>query len=279
MSFGPHPWQQTHWDARAAGNFIGGGAGSGLIVAAFASGAVGSLRATLIVLAMVLIGGGLACVWAEIGRPWRAFNVMFNPRTSWMSREAVLAPLLLGSAALMLAGVDVAGGVAALTALAFLLCQANILRAARGIAAWREPLTVPLIVLSGVAEGAGLFAALAALWGRGSASACIALAVLLSLRVAIGIAWRRRVGHVLRGPALQALAHLRIASRVAGPLPLAIVLAALLLQPAPIWLDALQLLAGALAVAGGAAFKLALITRTAFNQGFALPHLPVRGTR
>ena len=32
MSHGPAPWRQTNWDWRAAGNFIFGGAGGGLIV-------------------------------------------------------------------------------------------------------------------------------------------------------------------------------------------------------------------------------------------------------
>jgi phenylacetyl-CoA:acceptor oxidoreductase 26-kDa subunit len=39
------------------------------------------------------------------------------------------------------------------------------------------------------------------------------------------------------------------------------------------------LLAGLAALATGWQFKVALITRAAYNQGFALPHLPVRGTR
>jgi hypothetical protein len=42
---------------------------------------------------------------------------------------------------------------------------------------------------------------------------------------------------------------------------------------------ALQALAGLLAAAGGALFKFMLVTRAGFNQGFALPHLPVRGVR
>ena len=37
--------------------------------------------------------------------------------------------------------------------------------------------------------------------------------------------------------------------------------------------------AGLLATLAGAYFKMSLITRAGFNQGFALPHLPVRGTR
>jgi phenylacetyl-CoA:acceptor oxidoreductase 26-kDa subunit len=39
------------------------------------------------------------------------------------------------------------------------------------------------------------------------------------------------------------------------------------------------LLAGTGALATGWQFKFVLITRAAYNQGFALPHLPVRGTR
>lgn len=277
MSFGPNPWQQAHWDARAAGNFIGGGAGSGLIVAAVAAGASGGLRTVALALAMVLIGGGLLCVWAEIGRPWRAINVLFNPRTSWMSREAALAPLVLGSAALGLAGVRGAAWIAALAALGFLYCQARILHAARGIPAWREPLTVPLIVVSGIVEGVGLYAALAVGLGRPSAALCLGLAALLALRSGIAFAWRVRVARQLRAPA--ALRSALVASRIAGALALGVALLATLSPLSSGWVGATQLLAGVLALAGGAWFKFVLITRVAFNQGFVLPHLPVRGVR
>ena len=84
----------------------------------------GSLRSVLIVLALALVSLGLLCVWAEIGRPWRSINVIFNPRTSWMSREAALAPLLLGSGVLALFGVPAALPLAALLALGFVYCQA-----------------------------------------------------------------------------------------------------------------------------------------------------------
>lgn len=277
MSYGPNPWQQLHWDARAAGNFMGGGAGTGLLIATVAFGAAGGLRLLALGLAIALVGTGLLCVWAEIGRPWRALNVFINPRTSWMSREAAVAPLLMGSAALAWLGVDAAAWVAALLALVFLYCQARILRASRGIPAWREPLTVPLIVLTGLSEGTGLYAALSVLWGQPDAAAAFALAALLPLRTALAFAWHRRVARALRPAAARALAHCRLASRVAGPLPLALALAVLLLPLPAGWVGALLALAGVLALAGGAWFKYALITRVAFNQGFALPHLPVRG--
>lgn len=279
MSFGPHPWQQAHWDARAAGNFIGGGAGSGLVVAAVAAGAGGGLRTVSLALAMVLIGGGLLCVWAEIGRRWRAINVLFNPRTSWMSREAALAPLVLGSAALALAGIQGASWVAAPAALGFLYSQARILRAARGIPAWREPLTVPLMVVSGLAEGTGLYAALAVGLGRPSAALCLGLAALLALRSGIALAWQMRVARQLRGPAVLRLRDGGVVSRFAGPLALGVALLATLSPLSTGWVGATQLLAGVLALGGGAWFKFVLITRVAFNQGFALPHLPVRGVR
>ena len=62
MSFGPKPWQQAHWDARAAGNFIGGGAGSGLIVAAAVAGAEGSLRALDFVFAAIIVPAPAALI-------------------------------------------------------------------------------------------------------------------------------------------------------------------------------------------------------------------------
>jgi len=38
-------------------------------------------------------------------------------------------------------------------------------------------------------------------------------------------------------------------------------------------------LAGVAALVTGGWLKLALVTRASINQGFALPHLPVRGAR
>ena len=44
MTYGPNPWQQQSWDGRAAGNFIGGGAGCGLLVFATLAGGGGAAR-------------------------------------------------------------------------------------------------------------------------------------------------------------------------------------------------------------------------------------------
>jgi phenylacetyl-CoA:acceptor oxidoreductase subunit 2 len=143
---------QEHWDARAALNFMLGGAGAGLMIWA----AVMQVRSPYpVALSLALVAAGLFAVWLEIGRKARALHVFFNPYTSWMTRESFAALLLftLGLASLLDASLLPA---AAIAAGAFLYCQARILRAAKGIPAWRTPWVVPLIVISGLAEGGAL---------------------------------------------------------------------------------------------------------------------------
>jgi phenylacetyl-CoA:acceptor oxidoreductase subunit 2 len=275
MSYGPNPWHQSNWDWRAALNFIGGGAGSGLVACAALAGAPVQAFAC----GAVLVALGLLAVWLEIGRPWRAINVLKNPFTSWMSREAWVAPLVLGGAVASAAGVPL-GPVVALPALAYLYCQARILNAARGIPAWREATTVPLVVATGLAEGAGLLLFATALHGGAPASELAWTGFVLALfaRYALWQAWRRRIR-----PAARALVAIDAAGRwfkAATLLPLAAALVALLAPPpgGPALL-ALHVAAGLVAAAGGVWFKFTLVTRGAYNQGFAITHLPVRGVR
>ena len=237
---------QQHWDARAAMNFMLGGAGSGLMVALAVSGAQSVFP---VMLSLALVAGGLGAVWLEIGRKLRALHVLFNPFTSWMTREAFVAALLfpLGLGSIL---VPQALPFAAVAAAAFLYCQARILRAAKGIPAWRAPEVVPLIVATGLAEGAGL-------------------ALLFSQQAAL-------LGAFLLAVALRELAFRRYRAAplvLHGTLPiLAIALAAFYLREA-------AMLAGLAAVASGWWLKLTLVTRVASTQGFTLPRLPVRGAR
>ena len=143
---------QRHWDARAALNFMLGGSGAGLMAA---GALIEPPSPWPLACALALIAIGLTAVWLEIGKKTRALHVLFNPYTSWMARESfaalLLFPLALGSI-LTLRLLPAA----AMTALIFLWCQARILRASRGIPAWRAPEVVPLVVCTGLAEGAGL---------------------------------------------------------------------------------------------------------------------------
>ncbi len=221
MSFGPNPWQQQSWDWRAAGNFICGGVGGGLIVCAVLLDAPHGL----LLWGAVWVGLGLGSVWLEIGRPWRAMHVYFNPRTSWMSREAIVAPLLF--AAVLAAWLDVpfmpyvAAGLAAI----FVFCQARILQAAKGIPAWREPRLVPLIVATALAEGAGLLLLLVAFSDAATWAQWAFFALALLARALAWVPWRERIRAAR--PALIALDRAGVVFRACTLLPVAIALLAI----------------------------------------------------
>ena len=158
------PRQQHNWDWRAAANFIAGGAGGGLLLFnALVSVEPGLIRAAIL-LGLMLIGGGLTCVWFEIGRPWRALNVYRHFGTSWMTREAFVALVLFPVGALALLTLQpqlvMLSGILGLV---FLYSQARILAANKGIPAWRHPASAALMLATGLAEGAALVLGIAVL--------------------------------------------------------------------------------------------------------------------
>jgi phenylacetyl-CoA:acceptor oxidoreductase subunit 2 len=266
-AYGPNPWVQQHWDARAAANFAGGGAGAGLVVCTALAGgpAIGFW------LGAALVALGLLAVAFEIGRPLRSLNVYLHPQRSWMTREALLAPLLLAAALAAGFGLPFAAPAALLLAIGYAWAQARILRASKGIPAWRAPALQPLMLATALAEGAGAYLLL----GRPTGVAWTLLALALAARWWAWTAWRR----ALAAPAQRTVvpcSHGFVPATL-GPLALALAVA---VTPLPAGLHGpVAIVAGALAIAGGWLFKHALITRCAFNQGFALPHLPVRGAR
>jgi phenylacetyl-CoA:acceptor oxidoreductase subunit 2 len=279
MSFGPNPWLQAHWDWRAAGNFIAGGAGSGLIIATALSDADRPAWTGLLLAGLALVGLGLFCVWLEIGRPWRAMHVFLQPRRSWMSREAIVAALLFPvTAAAAFVWPPLIWPAAAL-ALAFVYCQSRMLVASRGIPAWRAGLVSPLIVATGLAEGMGLFVASAPARGIGI-HALLALAILALLRLTLWAAYRQRVLPTLAAPARVALGDAGWVLLIAGTLlPLAALVGAAMFGTRTALSIPVSVLVGLGAALAGSWFKFVLITRAAFNQGFALVQLPVRGVR
>lgn len=273
--------QQRAWDGRAAANFMAGGAGSGLVVATACGATLAGTPRWPFVLAAVLVAIGLVSVWAEIGRPWRALNVLLHARSSWMTREALLAPALLLlalAAALLPAAAAVAAplaALAALVALAFVYCQGRMLRAARGIPTWREPAIVPLIVATALVEGAALW--LIVISRPVGALAWLVFGALLLARQGLWMRWRARL-HTAAS-ALRAVDDAGRLLRLGSLGALAVVVVLLLAPLPPIAAAPLQLAAALAALAGGLWFKFTLITRAAFTQGFTIPHRPVRGVR
>lgn len=284
MSYGPTPWVQRHWDLRAAANFAAGGAGAGLIAVAALSGASDAVAAIALLAGLALVGAGLFAVWLEIGRPLRALNVFLNPRTSWMSREAIAA-VVLGAFVLRAAwlhatdgsGAVATGAVAAAAALAFVVCQGMILRGAKGIPAWRSPATPWFIVATSLAEGAGLWWIFAAAHAQGTRTGLALFGLLLVARLVAWLAWRRSIARNARVSSAMAPAGTAL-SVLGTALPLVLIGVATASASPPVVLG-LAGTAGALAFGTGVAFKVALIVRGAFNQGFAIPHMPVRGKR
>lgn len=280
MNHGPAPWRQTNWDWRAAGNFIGGGAGSGLVVFTALCGVQGLALALLMLAGLALVGCGLLCVWLELGRPLRALHVFFNPRTSWMTREAITSTLLFPVGMAAAAAMPGFGWLAAALAIAFVYCQSRMLQAARGIPAWREPLFSPLIVLTALVEGGGAFFLTDALHHAGTEPLRVLFGAFVLARVLVWLVYRRRIAAIADPRALAALvAPGRALLLVGTVLPLALVTLPVVVALSSQAVSTAAGVAGLAAWITGACLKYALVTRAGFNQGFSLAHPPVRGVR
>lgn len=271
------PWLQTNWDWRAALNFIGGGTGTGLLIAAAFAG--GTAYFGLVLGALASVAFGLTWVWMEIGKPWRAINVVFHPQTSWMTRESLVAgPLFIVAIAAAWTGVLWLVAAAALLAALFLYCQARILKASKGIPAWREPAIVPLVIATGLAEGTGL--AIVALVATGNLASRWIVAALVVVLIVRDLMWRQYRRALARSGApkgaLRVLDEIHLPFSLAGNWgPVVLLLASI---PEFGAANALALVAGIAAVGAGWFMKFTIVARAAFNQGFALPALPIRGS-
>jgi len=138
--------------------------------------AIGSL------IALVLLVLGLAGSFLHLGRPERAWRSAAQWRTSWLSREVLVLPALMGSVAawglihysgwnpLLFSFRDtfeidlsmVVGAVATLLAFALFLCTGMIYACIKQLQEWATPLTVINYTLFGLASGFMLATAFAA---------------------------------------------------------------------------------------------------------------------
>jgi DMSO reductase anchor subunit len=186
------------------------GAGYGLLawaaLAALLQGAAPRVLLWALALGLLLSTVGLVSSTLHLGKPLRAWRAFSQWRTSWLSREGVLAllvvppALLLGMALLPgMLSASAAGQAPALNAagmgvaIALLLlapatvaCTAMIYASLPPIPAWRHPLVLPGYLLFAAVTGGLLLAALAqapglALDGTAAAllaTGCAALAIL-----------------------------------------------------------------------------------------------------
>jgi sulfite dehydrogenase (quinone) subunit SoeC len=125
-------------------------------------------------LAFALIASGLLASTSHLGRPERAWRAFSQWRTSWLSREGILALATLPPAALLALRVIQGGDIGPLSlllglgtaalAMATLWCTGMIYASLPTIRAWKQPLVAPLYCLFGIGTGAILFTFLVALW-------------------------------------------------------------------------------------------------------------------
>lgn len=275
------PTLQTIWDWRAALNFIGGGTGTGLLITVPVAAVLGASIPGPILAGLAFVAAGLTMVWLEIGRPLRALHVFFNPRTSWMTREgSVAVPLMaFGILAAWLQSTWLAALVALLAA-AFLYCQGRILQASKGIPVWRTPRIVPLIIATGLTEGTAMFVVLMPMFapeatGRATLPVLAALMVLVVVRFGVWRMYRSALQDNAPLAALDVLKRTEPMILVVGTvLPLVSVLSATLI---PSLYTMLVATGGIFAAFAGWHLKWIIVTRAAYNQGFALAHSPARG--
>ncbi len=174
-----------------------------------------SLWLLLLALGLLLCGCALATIGLvsslfHLGKPGRAWRAFSQWRTSWLSREGVLAMLTFVPAvwlgvliALALAGADAGaarlqrlapalGAAMAVLALITVACTAMIYASLTPIPAWRHQLVVPVYLAFAVLTGGLLLATLLALAGTvvGNLAAFAALLAALALAALKWRYWR-----------------------------------------------------------------------------------------
>ena len=265
---------QNCWDWRAAGNFMFGGTGSALMLMIAIASFPGTPPLPLGLTALAFIGLGLFTVWLEIGKPWRFIHTYFHPQTSWMTREASAAILLfpiafVGIVFKIPAMITLSG----LLGLLFLYCQARILLASKGIPSWREPTILPLIISTGLVEGAAALLLLSLLildsiqgW------TLYLLLVLLAIRALFWNIYRQQLT-ASKAPkqTLSVLSSIQaLTFWVGNVVPFILVCAALMIPNISVMLVCI---ASILAVLSGWHMKFIIVTRAAQQQGYSLGKL------
>lgn len=170
----------------------------------------------LFMVSLLLISGGLLSSLLHLGKPGRAWRAVSEWRTSWLSREGVLALAtyapVLGLVCLIWVGAlggasRVLGLLVALMALTTVCATAMIYASLRTIPAWSDRRVLPVYLLYALLSGGALLGTLLALTGWQPPRALLIGAApgLLLLAALKASYWRsidRRAGHVDRASAV-----------------------------------------------------------------------------
>jgi DMSO reductase anchor subunit len=152
------------------------------------------------VLALVLIVGGLSSSALHLRNPQRAWRAFSQWRSSWLSREGVLAlaslvPIAVSAAAALWAGrhLPLVGLAATALALATVYSTGMIYASLKSVDAWHTQLTPACYLLFSAAGGFGLASFFSAAGAGGSALVPGLAAVFLAAAWIAKLAWRHRM--------------------------------------------------------------------------------------
>ncbi len=181
------------------------GAGYGLIVAFFVFDLLGlvprqaSISLTTFFIAFALIIGGLLSSTFHLGHPERAWRAFSQWRTSWLSREGVLAVFTFAPtgayALLRLVSLDglrgaelLIGAAGAASCMATVYCTAMIYASLRPISAWSNSWTPVAYIVLSVMTGLVLLSAIAFVFNFSSSALAVAtlFALIAGLAVKLG---------------------------------------------------------------------------------------------
>jgi DMSO reductase anchor subunit len=151
-------------------------------------------------LALALIAAGLLSSTLHLGNPQRAWRALTQWRSSWLSREGVMAvltfvPLVISAWAVLFQGsyLPLPGIVGAILCAVTLYCTAMIYASLKSVQAWHTGLT-PICYLLFAAAGGATLATFFALCGEGAVRPLAFAAIVLIAAAWIAkLRWRDRL--------------------------------------------------------------------------------------
>lgn len=162
-----------------------------------------SVQSKLMVLGTIVVfsGAGLLSSTFHLGHPERAWRALTQWRSSWLSREGVLAIITLDAVLAWFAYEHFvgqpplwAGLIVSLLSLFTIYCTAMIYASLRTVARWNHPLTSVSYLAFGLASGLVGLAALSAVTGLASASMAMAASWALVGAWGVKIVWWQVAG-------------------------------------------------------------------------------------
>lgn len=138
-----------------------------------------------VLLSLALVGGGLGASALHLANPKNAWRAVMRVRTSWLSREAVLAAAFFPLMALHLliapdaAATDVLRAVIAIIALLTVFCTAMIYQSLKTIPQWHHISTACNYLLLALMSGGVVFNLFASLGGAAHTPAAASVIVTL----------------------------------------------------------------------------------------------------